>query len=511
MGEAFGDFLGGAISEKMSNFQSDCVGDWDGASYSQGNPPCLRRLDGTKHYPEDLKGSYHADGEIWSAALWQIYNGMSQKDDAVKLVLAHHFLLSPGAKMPQAAEALLAADQNLFQGANQGLIKQVMEARGILEITGEFKIKMANRHGHPIAGKVLLEGPENFALEVPYMTGTVTRHLPPGEYTMKLSSYGFVSPNVRTFTLSPESPSHFDYRLNFAPDGTLSGIVHSDGEPVVAKLEVLDTPLDPVLSSSNGSYYIEAPQGVYTLKVSASGYATRTLPNVVISGQGFKIDLAKLPPILLVDEDSSSTGTQAEFEKYFEQALIDSGHADYMVVKPGDPLLLDLVPFEAVVWMSGSRTSKNLNLPAQRAAIEAYLESGGRFILSGQDLGFGLRTHDWLKAVLGVEYIKDKADMKNILGSGMDFLLGGEESADNQGFPDVLAAHGDSSVWLQYGDQTGAAIAHDQGAGRVVFLGFGLEGVRTAAKRAELMQACFDISNENSMQRKTLSREWFQR
>ena len=35
-------------------------------------PPCLRRLDGTKHYPEAIVGEVHDDGEIWSAALWQI-------------------------------------------------------------------------------------------------------------------------------------------------------------------------------------------------------------------------------------------------------------------------------------------------------------------------------------------------------------------------------------------------------------------------------------------------------
>lgn len=145
MGEAFGDFLAAAMSAKISNFQNKCVGDWDAVSYSNANPPCLRRVDGTKHFPEDLKGQEHADGEIWSAALWKVYEGMANKDDSMKLVLAHHFLLAPGATMPQAAEALLQADQNLFQGANQALIRSVMEARGILSAQGRGRAKSQSR------------------------------------------------------------------------------------------------------------------------------------------------------------------------------------------------------------------------------------------------------------------------------------------------------------------------------------------------------------------------------
>ena len=43
-----------------------CVADWDSVSYTRTTPHCLRRTDGTKHYPADLVGEVHADGEIWS-------------------------------------------------------------------------------------------------------------------------------------------------------------------------------------------------------------------------------------------------------------------------------------------------------------------------------------------------------------------------------------------------------------------------------------------------------------
>src|SRR5206468_2225460 len=55
MGEGFGDFLAAAYFLNVSaGFQDACVADWDSTEYSFTNPPCLRRLDTAKHYPEDI-------------------------------------------------------------------------------------------------------------------------------------------------------------------------------------------------------------------------------------------------------------------------------------------------------------------------------------------------------------------------------------------------------------------------------------------------------------------------
>ena len=42
------------------------------ASRRQTDPPCLRRVDGNKIYPRDKVNQVHADGEMWSRALWDI-------------------------------------------------------------------------------------------------------------------------------------------------------------------------------------------------------------------------------------------------------------------------------------------------------------------------------------------------------------------------------------------------------------------------------------------------------
>ena len=136
MGEGFGDYLAGTLGAQLSGgFQDLCIADWDAVSYSSDTPPCLRRLDGTKHYPEDVVGDEHDDGELWSATLWQIRGAISAaKADTV--ILQHHFLLTTDASFNQAANALVTAAINL--GYNQQVVRSI---RTILQDRG-FTVTM---------------------------------------------------------------------------------------------------------------------------------------------------------------------------------------------------------------------------------------------------------------------------------------------------------------------------------------------------------------------------------
>lgn len=152
MGEGFGDYLAASFYATTGDaaFQAAhaaCVGEWDATSYSGSNPPCLRRVDGNKMYPTDLVGAVHADGEIWSASLWDLRTvlGAAVTD---QLVLEHHFALPANATMPVAAEAILTADANINDGANATAIRQAFTERGILEAIGTGRITLnASRYG----------------------------------------------------------------------------------------------------------------------------------------------------------------------------------------------------------------------------------------------------------------------------------------------------------------------------------------------------------------------------
>jgi hypothetical protein len=78
IGEAFGDYLAVTVGLDAAHqygwpvkAPEPCVADWDSTSYTSRTPHCLRRLDGTLTVA-DKTGEVHHDGEIWSAALWDI-------------------------------------------------------------------------------------------------------------------------------------------------------------------------------------------------------------------------------------------------------------------------------------------------------------------------------------------------------------------------------------------------------------------------------------------------------
>jgi Zn-dependent metalloprotease len=131
MGEGFGDYWGASLSTATSGgFQDACVADWDAVSYSSANPPCLRRLDTTKHYPESVKGEVHADGEIWSGALWNIRGSLGGAR-ADTLILQHHFLLSTNPSFNTAANALVTAATNLgYSSTECSAVKTHLQNRG---------------------------------------------------------------------------------------------------------------------------------------------------------------------------------------------------------------------------------------------------------------------------------------------------------------------------------------------------------------------------------------------
>ncbi|KAB8182181.1 M4 family metallopeptidase [Microbispora catharanthi] len=134
IGEAFGDYLAVAVSSWATGVPTRtdeaCVADWDSVSYSSA-PHCLRRLDGTKHYPEDVRGEVHADGEIWSRALWDIRRVLGDRK-ASTLIIEAQFDFAPGTTFKAAAEATVAAARRLYGASAASAVTGAFADRGIL-------------------------------------------------------------------------------------------------------------------------------------------------------------------------------------------------------------------------------------------------------------------------------------------------------------------------------------------------------------------------------------------
>lgn len=131
MGEGFGDYLAGTVNSSLTgDFQLTCLAEWDATFYAAGVPHCLRRLDSTKHFPENRVGEVHADGEMWSASLFQIRTALGAAK-ADKLIIQAHFLLSANANFSDGSNALVTAAIGLgFSSTEVSTVRTILRNRG---------------------------------------------------------------------------------------------------------------------------------------------------------------------------------------------------------------------------------------------------------------------------------------------------------------------------------------------------------------------------------------------
>ena len=225
MGEGFGDYLAASFYADVgdANYQAAnaaCVGEWDATEFSSTSPPCLRRVDGDKIYPDDLTGAIHADGEIWSAALWDIRAELGGPVTD-QLVLEHHFALPANSLMPDAANAVLQADVDLNNGDNQAEILAAFVARGILEAGP--------------AGTISFESSTVRIGDVATITVTDTDLI--GQPSVDIAVVA-TSGDSETVTLMPSGPGEF------------SGTIVTQAGPANADSGILDVSHDDVLTAT---------------------------------------------------------------------------------------------------------------------------------------------------------------------------------------------------------------------------------------------------------------------
>jgi hypothetical protein len=137
IGEGFGDYLAATMSQENSpNTKKtpwSCLMDWDSTSYTTGTPHCIRRTNLALSYLTDRVGEPHADGQIWSGALWQM-NRKLGRDIATQIIVEAQFSFPTGVKMPAAGSLTVQAAQALFPGHPEyaTITQEAFESRDIL-------------------------------------------------------------------------------------------------------------------------------------------------------------------------------------------------------------------------------------------------------------------------------------------------------------------------------------------------------------------------------------------
>jgi zinc metalloprotease ZmpB len=138
IGEGFSDYFAVAVTDWASGVPTRtpeaCVADWDSTSYTRETPHCLRRLDGTKTYPADVVGEVHADGEIWSAALYDIRRRLADPHRADRIIVDAQFAFAPDTTFRAAAAATVAAARRLYPGrpTTADAVRRAFTTRGLL-------------------------------------------------------------------------------------------------------------------------------------------------------------------------------------------------------------------------------------------------------------------------------------------------------------------------------------------------------------------------------------------
>ncbi len=122
------DYWAVSYSRQYSDYRWWDVFKWDG--HNEFWPG--RKANSTRHYPEDFDTSdIYASGEIWSAVLMEIYEGMG-REACDRLVMEWIFGFSRNLSYQNAAGLLLITAEQLYGNDWQPLIFSRLLARGLL-------------------------------------------------------------------------------------------------------------------------------------------------------------------------------------------------------------------------------------------------------------------------------------------------------------------------------------------------------------------------------------------
>jgi hypothetical protein len=238
-----------------------------------------------------------------------------------------------------------------------------------------------------------------------------------------------------------------------------------------------------------GEFAVPGTVAEFVLSISADGsYANVDTFSVVLGPT----------PVLLVDDDAGES-TQA----YFEASLANDGYLYQKWTEDiqGDITLSELERYTVVVWDCGwgGRLGDD-----NRSTLGSFLDSGGRLLISGEDIGWSLNDDgdpemiDWYESYLHATYVADDAGFRSLDGfpgdpisDGMSLTLNGDDSAMNQEYPSEIEPRSGATSIFEYDPGVDGALRYEAGH-REVYLAFGFEGVTGSAVRDTLMRRAIE-------------------
>lgn len=289
-----------------------------------------------------------------------------------------------------------------------------------------------------------------------------------------------------------------NFALQANPAATISGSIRDSlsAAAVEAKVDLYVT-----------SDVAGRPSGVYVSTVTTNGDFSFTVPSQE-SYQVVVVPEAPYPTVSASVENLSVGGAQLTFElnpadlmlvngdvtvqnEIFLQESLDMIGMKYhtwRISEQGIPQQSDYALFpqpRTVVWFTGDAVTEALS-NAEQQSLAAFLDSGGRLLLTGQNIAesssSGILLANYLQAASTQTY--NPPILRGVNGDpvGGGLVVSVSGAAGNQNSKDVLTIGSNPVVCFNYGAQGTAGVAgirveNSQNNWKAVFLGFGLEGV----------------------------------
>ena len=347
--------------------------------------------------------------------------------------------------------------------------------------------------------------------QLPFVTdenGQYEIKLQPGTYALAINAFGFAVYNASGLTINNVNHTlTHNISLTALPAGTLTGFILTaeDNSPLTATIRVEGAPVVAETDSS-GQYILTLPVGQYDLVIQSVGRRLLRTTHSFIAGQtqNQTFHLISGPAIMLVD--SGQWYYDSKINYY--QDILETLDYSYQIWEIHDPYFdaptyADLEPYDTLIWNSPQDSP---GLVSAGPSITQFLEDGGHFFVSGQDIanydGLGLDAELWWYRDLEAQYngaaehnMLDLTGTTGTLFEGLSITLNGSNSAQNQVEPDTVRTPRFSLTQpiFQYGDGRFGGLQRDHCKPfSLIYLGFGLEGVTEFANRQAILERAFD-------------------
>ncbi len=367
-----------------------------------------------------------------------------------------------------------------------------------------------NRQG--IADATLVAAPRNPDGSPAHTTtdasGNYALRLLPTVYDVTASAFGYLPATQRNVPVFTGTQQQLDFALLPLPTGTLQGrVVVAETGSAPTRTVTIEAPGTPVRTTVgvSGDYNLKLPSGVYTIAARGLGYRVLTATVNIIAGETTTYDfiLTPAPTLVLVDEGAWYYGSQTAYWKAALDALAYTYDEHRIKYPPAEtPISTTLAQYDIVLWSSPKGSP---GLVRGGVELDAYLKSGGRLLLSGQDVAYydgggslgGAQPY--LLETIGAGYMADNAAVRRLTGlgpfSGITVTIEGGDGADNQDWPDVVKVNDPDKaelLWRYTDGSAGGVSASVCTPYRALFFSFGYEGISTDDQRETVLARSVD-------------------